>query len=268
MTKVWLQAPAKINLTLEVLGKRPDGYHEIRTILQTIRLGDYVELRPASELSLSVRGATRTFRRTSREAPETNLAYRAGLRLREHTGVAVGAEIRLSKRIPVAAGLGGGSSDAAAVLRGLRELWQLDISNDVLVSLAAELGSDVPFFLRGGTALAAGRGEAVTPLPDGAPQRFVLALPELIEHGAKTARMYAALRSEHDTDGSRTERLAERLRAREPIHDDDLYNVFDAALQKVDPESAKLFQRAASLGFGQPHLAGSGPAFFFLLEPE
>ena len=267
-SSVALDAPAKINWTLEILGKRPDGYHEVRTILQTIRLGDYVELRPASELSLSVRGATRAFRRTSREAPETNLAYRAALRLREHTGVAVGAEIRLSKRIPVAAGLGGGSSDAAAVLRGLRELWQLNILDDDLARLAAELGSDVPFFLLGGTALASGRGDKTEALPQMPSRPLIIAWPRAPRSGDKTARMYDALRPEHYTDGSRTERLVERLRAGEPIRDDDLYNIFETILPEVDPDAAERFERSVALGFGQPHLCGSGPAFFFLLTPE
>ncbi|MCH7511708.1 MAG: 4-(cytidine 5'-diphospho)-2-C-methyl-D-erythritol kinase [Chloroflexi bacterium] len=267
-SRVVSEAPAKVNWTLEVLGKRADGYHEVRTILQTIRLGDYVELRAASELSLSVRGATRAFRRASREAPETNLAYRAAALLRERAGVSAGAEIRLSKRIPVAAGLGGGSSDAAATLRGLRDLWGLSISDEALASIAAGLGSDVPFFLRGGTALASGRGDVLAPLPDGPPQRLVLAWPERAGPADKTARMYAALRPEHYSDGSRTERLADRLRAGEPVRDEDVYNVFEQVLPKVDPETTEAFEQAAALGLGQPHLAGSGPAFFFLLASE
>ncbi len=263
-----LRAAGKVNWSLEVLGDRPDGYHEVRTILQTIQLGDYVELRAASELSLSVRGATRAFRRVSREAPETNLAYRAAVLLRERTGVSAGAEIRLSKRIPVSAGLGGGSSDAAATLRGLRELWGLSISDEDLAAIAAGLGSDVPFFLRGGSALASGRGDVLAPLPDGPPQRLVLAWPERAGPADKTARMYAALRPEHFSDGSRTERLADRLRAGEPVRDEDVYNVFERLLLDVDPAAAETFQRAADLGLGEPHLAGSGPAFLFLLASE
>ena len=267
-SRVVSEAPAKVNLTLEVLGKRADGYHEVRTILQTIRLGDYVELRAANDLSLSVRGATRAFRRASREAPETNLAYRAAVLLREKAGVSAGAEIRLSKRIPVSAGLGGGSSDAAAVLRGLRMLWGLSISDEDLAAIAAELGSDVPFFLRGGTVLASGRGDELKPLPDGPPQRLVLAWPERAGPADKTARMYAALRPEHFTDGSRTERLAERLQAGEAVRDEDIYNVFEEVLADVDPEGQKLLKLAAGLAIGRPHLAGGGPALFFLLASE
>ena len=179
-----------------------------------------------------------------------------------------GAGVRLSKRIPVWAGLGGGSSDAASTLRGLRDLWGLSISDEALASIAAGLGSDVPFFLRGGSALASGRGDVLAPLPDGPPQRLVLAWPERASPADKTARMYAALRPEHYTDGSRTERLADRLRADKPVRDEDVCNVFEQVLPKVDPETTEAFEQAADLGLGQPHLCGSGPALFFLLASE
>ncbi len=266
MSKVWLGAPAKINWSLEVLGKRRDGYHEIRTVLQTITMADRIELRPAEDLSLFVSGATRGFRRASRESPESNLAYRAAVLLKERTGVQAGAQIWLKKRIPVAAGLGGGSSDAAAVLRGLRRLWAVPLSDPDLCSLAAELGSDVPFFLHGGTAMVTGRGEVVASLPDAHHRWVYLVQPPRQAFGDKTAHMYRALRPEHCSDGSRTERLAERVRAGEPIRDEDVHNVFEAVLPEVDPEAADIFLRAAALGIGQPHLCGSGPNFFFLTE--
>ena len=260
-----LRAPAKVNWTLEVLGKRPDGYHEVRTVIQTIALSDWVTLTPADELSLALGGEAGPL---AGEPLEANLAYRAARALRERTGYRAGTQIGLEKHVPVAAGLGGGSSDAAAVLRGLRRLWGLLISDGELTSLAAELGSDVPFFLRGGLALASGRGDVLEPLPDGPPQRLVLAWPRPRTMPDKTARMYAALRSEHYTDGSRADRLVSRLRAVEPVRDEDICNVFEGVLAEVDAEAGEIFQRAAALGFGRPHLCGSGPAFFFLPAPE
>lgn len=257
-----LLAPAKVNLSLEVLGKRDDGYHEVRTVLQTIALADCLTLTPAEGVTLSLGGEAG---RLASEPPAENLAYRAAVLLRERSGYGGGVHIELEKHVPVAAGLGGGSSDAAAALRGLRELWELSISDEELASLAAELGSDVPFFLRGGTALASSRGETLEPLPDVPTQHVVIAWPQPRPQANKTARMYAALRPEHYSDGSRTERLAERLQAGEPVRDEDVYNVFEAALPEVDPEAAEAFDRAAALGFGTPHLCGSGPAFFFLL---
>ncbi len=275
---VFLRAPAKVNWTLEVLSQRSDGYHEVRTILQTLWTQDELALDLADEIGLSVRGVTNGLRaapphirRWARqiEVPESNLAYHAACLLRTRARYRGGAQIRLRKRIPLAAGLGGGSSDAAATLLGLRHLWRLDISGEELVAIAAELGSDVPFFLRGGTALASGRGERIEPLPDAAKQRLVIAWPKPAHRiPNKTARMYAALRPEHYTDGSRTERLAERLRAGKPVRDEDVFNVFEGVLPEVDPPAAELFERAATFGIGQPHLAGAGPAFFFLTQVQ
>lgn len=257
-----LRAPAKLNWTLEVLGDRPDGYHEVRTVLQTLALSNRVTFTPAAGLSLTLHGEPGPL---ADEPLGANLAYRAAALLREQSGHRDGAHIELEKAVPIAAGLGGGSSDAAAVLRGLCRLWNLSISHDELAALAAGLGADVPFFLRGGLALAAGRGDAVTPLPDGPPQRLVIAWPARPPAADKTARMYAALRPEHYTDGSRTEGVAARLRAGEAIRDEDLRNVFEEVLPVVDPDAARAFEAARDLG--RPHLGGSGPAFFSLLEP-
>jgi 4-diphosphocytidyl-2-C-methyl-D-erythritol kinase len=263
MSALRLRAPAKINLTLEVLGKRPDGYHEVRTILQAIELSDWLTLTADDSISLSVTGETGPL---AGEPLEANLAYRAATLLRRKLDRDLGARIELEKRIPVAAGLGGGSSDAAAVLRGLRALWRLDSSNEQLASIAAELGSDVPFFLRGGCALAAGRGDVLAPLPDTPQQRLLLAWPPRPAAADKTARMYAALRKEHFSDGARTERLAEHLRGGKPIVDQGIFNAFERVLPLIDAAFDRtLEEMPAARG---PHLCGSGPAVFFLLEPE
>ena len=265
-----LRAAAKINWSLEVLRKQPDGYHEVRTVLQTIALSDWLTLTPADNVSLSLKitgepvtGAARTL---SELPPESNLAYRAAERLRETAGTAAGVRIELEKRVPVAAGLGGGSSDAAAVLRGLRELWRLSkdaITDDALAAVAADLGSDVPFFLRGGCALACGRGTELTPLPDSPRQRLIVAWPERDYHGDKTARMYGAMRPGHFSDGKRTEQLVERITRAETVRDTDVVNVFERILPEVDENAAQAFSAARAAG--SPHLAGSGPALFFLL---
>jgi len=257
-----LIAPAKINWTLEVLGRRPDGYHEVRTILQTVDLWDEVELEPSERLHVSMYGKDDAERAIM---VESNLAFRAATALREASGSKEGATVVLRKRIPVAAGLGGGSSDGAAVLRGLNRLWGLSLSAEELAEVAAGLGSDVPFFLRGGTALAEGRGERLTPLGDAQPCPLVLAWPQAVL-GDKTARMYGTLRTQHYSDGSASGRLVERLRGGQRIRDEDIYNVFEGVLGEVMPEAARLFERVAACGLGCPHLAGSGPALFLLPE--
>jgi 4-diphosphocytidyl-2-C-methyl-D-erythritol kinase len=159
-TPLTLPARAKINLHLRVLFRRPDGYHELRTIFQTIDLADILTLtpRPDGELSLACDDP-------GVPTDDRNLCLRAARRLREAAGGS-GARIELAKRIPVQAGLGGGSSDAATTLLGLNRLWGLDRPVADLAEIGASLGADVPFFLRGGTALGVGRGDELAPLPD------------------------------------------------------------------------------------------------------
>lgn len=158
-TMIRIEARAKINLGLEVRGARPDGYHEIRSLMQSIRLADLIEIATEPHrLSLRCPGS-------HLPVDEGNLVMRAARLLRERCGERRGARLVLYKRIPLAAGLGGGSSDAAATLVGLNRLWGLGMTPGDLESLGAEIGSDVPFCIRGGTQLAQGRGERLTRLP-------------------------------------------------------------------------------------------------------
>ena len=247
--RVVARAPAKINWTLEVLGKREDGYHEVRTELQTIDLCDTVMLTHADSIELEITGDCAAL---ADEPVEDNLAYRAAALLMDRCGYAGGVRIALEKRIPVAAGLGGGSSDAAAVLRGLRALWQLDLTDDDLIRTAADLGSDVPFFVFGGRARATGRGEQIQPLPDAPPQEIVIGVPPGRPAG-KTARMYAALRAEHMGPATAA---------------GGMYNAFAQVLAEVDNDTATLMRRATRLTRMTPHLCGAGPSFFFLVSSE
>ena len=211
-----LAAHAKINLMLEVLGTRPDGYHDLRSVVTTIPLHDDVELLDASAGEVTVEMAADGVEMPC-VPPETNLAVRATRALREACGVARGVHIRIVKRIPVGAGLGGGSADAAAVLNGLNELWGLGLSKERVCAIGAEVGSDVPALVLGGTVLMEGRGERVraidageTPAsqlraqrpatPTGGPRlsrpfddHFVLRVPPVC---ASTARVYAEFRPE------------------------------------------------------------------------
>jgi len=253
-------APAKLNLTFEVLGKRDDGYHEVMSLMQTIDLADTVLLDRSESLTLEVTGE-----RVSGvpEEAKDNLAFRAALALARKAGRSdLGARIRLEKRIPAAAGLGGGSSDAAAVLRGLNQLWGLNLPIDVLTEVGAALGSDVPFFLHGGSALATGRGEVIEPLPDGASQELTLFVPDL-ELQDKTRRMYALVTPEEYTPGSVTKYRVDKVRAQRPLLPSDPYNIFGRHVGDLAPivEAAMAVCDEAHLW---TRLAGAGPSFFTL----
>lgn len=167
-------APAKINLTLEILGTRADGFHELRSVMQAISLHDSLTFEDAPGEGIIVMGG-------SPDAPpdESNLVYRAAKALSEQSAGEFGARIALRKRIPVGAGLGGGSSDAAATLVALNKLWRLGLPKHRLMEIGASLGSDVPFFLTGGTAMAEGRGEVVTEIEQPAPIWIVVVWPGL-----------------------------------------------------------------------------------------
>ncbi len=252
-----LFAPAKINWTLEVLSRRDDGYHEVRTVMQTVELCDTLEIEPADELRLEVEGR--------HEPGEDDLVLRAAALLDE--GGDRGARIRLVKRIPLAVGLGGGSSDASAALRGLNELWGLGYDDARLVQMAAGIGSDVAFFVYGGTALAEGRGERVTPLPDLSPTWLVLLAPP-ITAPEKTRRMYAALRQADFSDGSRTEALVGRIGEGRLMGDEGLCNAFERAAYGVFEGLAVYRDALLAAGARRVHLAGSGSALFALGPDE
>ena len=254
-----LIAPAKVNWTLEVLGRRDDGYHEVRTVMQTIDLCDELELGPAGALALSVEG--------SHLPAEDDLALRAARLLAEAAGRRPEVAISLRKRIPSAAGLGGGSSDAAAVLRGLDRLWGLGLGPERLAELGARLGSDVPFFVHGGTALAEGRGERITPLPE-APEVWMVLVAPPFKLPDKTRRMYGALTPADFRDGARTSALANRLRQGGPIDDEWLHNAFERAAYQTFEGLAAYRDALLAAGARRAHLAGSGPALFALAADE
>lgn len=165
-----LKAPAKINWFLRVCGLRSDGYHEIESLIQKISLYDILVFTPSNDLTVI----------TNLRIPiKQNLVYKAAVLLREKCGINAGAKIDLNKKIPVAAGLGGGSSDAASTLMGLNKIWSLGLSGDVLYGLAEQLGSDVPFFLNGPLAFVRGRGEKITNFRADKPFNILLVRPAI-----------------------------------------------------------------------------------------
>ncbi len=245
---VRVRAPAKINWTLEVLGVRSDGYHEVCTVLQTIGLWDELTMLPAPSLTVRCQGPF---------AVEDELVAKAVRALDPQARV----EVVIHKAIPPASGLGGGSSDAAAALRALCRLRGWQLPQEQLMEVAASLGSDVPFFLVGGTALAQGRGERLSPLVDVPPTWLVLVVPPLMVP-EKTARMYRLLTPASYSDGTFTHRFLERLWETQGVDENYMYNAFESVSYSLFPEIARYRAALLEAGARRVHLAGSGPALF------
>jgi 4-diphosphocytidyl-2-C-methyl-D-erythritol kinase len=255
-----LTAPAKINWSLEVLRLRPDGYHELRSVLQTISLHDAVTVEAAAEITVELAGE---YDMLAGNPTEENLAYRAAVALRDRAGIRKGARITLEKRIPVAAGLGGGSSDAAAVLRALNVLWDAGQPELNLIEIAGEIGSDPPFFVAGGTAMVSGRGDAVQPLPDALAPSIMLAIPPPGERGEKTAQMFRALTPDDYGDGDVSIGVRETVEAGRVLHDEMLNNVFEHVTPRLQRDTERAMTVLRVEGY-VPHLCGAGPSFFLL----
>jgi 4-diphosphocytidyl-2-C-methyl-D-erythritol kinase len=246
---------AKVNLSLEVAGKRADGFHELASLVHTISLADDLRIDSATVLLSRVEGLDID--------PDTNLVNRAARLLAATTGTRQGAELTLVKRIPTAAGLGGGSSDAATTLVGLNSLWETQVSLAELSALAAELGSDVPFFVRGGAALVGGRGEDVRLLPPLAGQWLVIvvAAHDLLD---KTRRLYAGLDADDFSSGELTRAAAERMARRLPLDEDLLTNAFARAARSIFPGLSDVWARVERVAQRPFFLSGAGPALFAL----
>lgn len=243
---LWIEAPAKINLTLEVTGRRCDGYHELVSIIQTVTVSDVLELEHADRVILACNRS---------DILEDNLVERAARLLRERFCIELGCRISLSKRIPVGAGLGGGSSDAAASLQGLSRLWGLDLLCSDLRAMAEALGSDVPFFLYGGRCLVEGRGERVTRLPAGRPIWYLLVNPGI---HVSTARVFAELRPDEWTDGSES-----RVRATNGSElDRPGPNGLRHALLRAYPQCARCIDEVQAVSPVGAQITGSGPTVY------
>lgn len=254
------KAPAKINLTLDVLHKRPDGFHEVEMIMTTVDLADRVWIRPSNDGQINMKVSER-FVPNDRK----NLAYQAADLLRRKYGIRDGVEITLDKKIPVAAGLAGGSSDAAATLRGLNRLWKLQLSADELADIGSKIGSDVSFCVHGGTALAKGRGEQIQHLPAPPNCWVILAKPSI---SVSTADIYRNL----DISSIKHPDTAGMLDA---LHSGDydkmcasLGNVLEPVTMKIHPQVVILKEKMEQFGADAVLMSGSGPTVFGFVKQE
>ena len=270
MTQSSLSLPsfAKINWSLQVLGKRADGYHEVRTILQTISLSDqlHFEVVERGEISLSC---------DDPDIPlgDRNLIVRAAAALKKSFSVVAGARVRLKKRIPAQAGLGGASSNAAITLLALSQLWKLTVTPQGLGDIAASLGADVPFFLVGGCALGTGTGARISSLPESKrdPIYVIVVTPTV---GVATAQAYAALNSPALTtpnadpilSSSRDE--AGNVDSRPWSPQDSLRNDFESVIFDIEPEIGRAKESLIQAGAVGALLAGSGSSVFGIFADQ
>jgi 4-diphosphocytidyl-2-C-methyl-D-erythritol kinase len=258
----WFEkAPAKINLSLDVLHKRDDGYHEVQMIMTMVDLADRLEFESLPRDTIMISSQSGYI-----PLDEKNLAYQAAKILKERFQVSEGVHIYLDKQIPVSAGLAGGSSDAAATLRGLSRLWQLDLTTEQLCKLGEELGSDVPFCVTGGTALATGRGERLQPLPP-PPQCWVIIVKPTIS--VSTSDVYGRLRVDEIDHHPRTKHLLDAI-TRGDYHGmcDAMGNVLENVTLKMHPEVGGIKEMILKLGADCALMSGSGPTVFGLVQRE
>lgn len=256
-----LPAFAKINLSLHILGRRPDGYHEIVTVMQTISLADRLTFAYADEIVLECSGPVEL------SAGEDNLILRAARALQKRYRVSAGAKIRLEKQVPIGAGLGGGSSDAATTLVGLRRLWGLRVTDAELATIAAELGADVPFFLFGGTAIASGIGTQIQKAADVAIPPALIVTPDV---AVRTAYAYSLLKAENLTiDASnRILPVCRQIAESGEFPISAMKNDFEAAIFSAFPEISRVRNALIESGAIHAMLSGSGSSVIGFFDNE
>ncbi|GAA0353411.1 4-(cytidine 5'-diphospho)-2-C-methyl-D-erythritol kinase [Bacillus horti] len=255
------KAPAKINLTLDVLHKRDDGYHEVEMVMTTIDLADQLHftLREDKKIILD---CSASYVPTD----QRNLVYQVAKLLQERFGVEQGVSVYIEKNIPVAAGLAGGSSDAAMAIKGLNELWKLNLSIEQMAEIGAEIGSDVPFCIYGGTALATGRGEIIHPLPSPPPFWVILAKPPI---GVSTGNIYRKLKASEITEHPNTERMIEAIKEKDfPTMAATLGNVLEEVTLKEHPQVQRIKERMQKDGADGVLMSGSGPTVYAITQKE
>jgi 4-diphosphocytidyl-2-C-methyl-D-erythritol kinase len=254
-------AKAKINLTLDVLYKRPDGYHEVEMVMQTVDLFDQLTFQEQEGNEIHL-----TCDFPFVPVDERNLVYKTAQLVKDEFQVEKGIRIHIEKRIPVAAGLAGGSSDAAATLRGLNRFWNLGLSVEELEQLGARIGSDVPFCIRGGTAIARGRGEKLEHLNVDSRYWVILVKPPI---SVSTAEVYRNLKLDEIQDHPSAAKMVEALRSGDLSQiAENLGNVLESVTFSMHPEVERIKQQLLRFGAVGALMSGSGPTVFALADRE
>jgi len=255
-----VQAPAKVNLTLRVLGRRPDGYHDLESVVAAVTLFDVLEFGASDDLHLACEGIPVS-------AGEDNLVLRAARLLRTESGTRAGARVRLEKRIPPGRGFGGGSADAAATLVALDALWGLGLAREDLARLGARVGSDVPFFFGSPVAILRGRGERLEAVGARSPWWLALAWPD---YGLATVDVYAALDRLAESVNGRPEATAilEALEGPASGAAAWLVNDLEGAARRVRLDGMDLRAVFRQSGVASVGMTGSGSAYFALADTE
>lgn len=259
MDKITIEAPAKINLTLDVKGKRSDGYHELETVMHHISLVDYVTLEKAEDITINS---------NSRLIPddESNLAYQAAQLFFQKIGKKAGVNIYIEKIIPIGAGLAGGSTNAAAVLIGLNKLYDVNLSQKELEGMALKLGSDVPFCLTDKTALAKGRGEKLTFLPTIKKMDFLLVKPDF---QVSTAQVYKEFRLGRVEQAPDTDAFLKAWHECDIISlAKNMQNVLESVCLPKYPEIRQIKAEMMEYGALNALMSGSGPTVFGLFDNQ
>lgn len=266
LPRVRIKTHAKLNLFLRVLGRRSDGYHEVETILHGIEMGDDVDVRLTDTGSVEVEMTLADSVSDLLPPSEQNTVWHAAQHLIEHGARNEGVHIEIVKRIPIGAGLGGGSGNAAGVLVALNELWKTELNRDGLLDVAGRVGSDVPYCISGGTALATARGESLTPLPSPATMWFVLGISH---YPLLTRDVYAAWEPEHANDAVGSAEMTLALGGGDVDEVASLlYNDLERPAFTLRPELAGLKERLAEAGSLGSSLSGSGPTLFGIARDE
>ncbi|HHT9138179.1 MAG TPA: 4-(cytidine 5'-diphospho)-2-C-methyl-D-erythritol kinase [Candidatus Wunengus sp. YC60] len=258
--KIKIAAPAKINLFLEILGKRQDGYHEIETVMQEISLFDYLYMEDYDK------GVAFTCSNPKLATGEENLVVKAVRLMQKESGTSKGVKIHLDKRIPIGAGLGGGSSDAVATLAGLNRLWQTGYDEKQLMSLAGKLGSDTPFFVVGNTAICKGRGEIVTPYPLNVKYNYVIIYPSF---EVSTAAVYKNFKISLTKNLKDVSFFLQKLESGSPQElGSGLHNRLEDVVFRLYPDIEKIKKTLTKFDFCGTLLSGSGSALYGLCKEE